>query len=83
MGSNPSFERLLRAGAGAAEPPCDPRRFLVSPLVIHADHRRTVRRMDLTRVYQHEILDDMKSEDWGTLTIGRNWQIVRIIGPRR
>ena len=30
-----------------------------------------------------EILDDMKSEDWGTLTIGRNWQIVRIIGPSR
>ncbi|MXY25823.1 MAG: hypothetical protein F4Y45_15060 [Acidobacteria bacterium] len=29
------------------------------------------------------ILDDMRSEDWGTLTIGRNGQIVRIIGPRR
>ena len=27
------------------------------------------------------ILDEMKSEDWGTLTIGRNGQIVKIIGP--
>ena len=28
------------------------------------------------------ILDDMGSEDWGTLTDGRNGQIVTIIGPR-
>ena len=27
------------------------------------------------------ILDEMKSEDWGTVTIGRNGQIVKIIGP--
>ena len=53
MGSNPLFDRLLGAGAMAAEPPCDPRRFLVSPLVLSADYRRAIRRMDPTRVYQH------------------------------
>ena len=44
---------------------------------------RVVRGGGVMRCLLDEILDDMKSEDWGTLTIGRNWQIVRIIGPSR